>query len=119
MEIEAVYLATPSAEVYNECIRAHIILYGTCVRSVTETVFFYQSTSVFSYLYHPPVLYTHSLVCHQCHRVLTIDIVVTSSTKNNAWNLHLLSQVASVMYCLVELMGKFIVASLFTICKFY
>lgn len=32
MELEAVYSAAPSAEVYNECIRSLISLYGTCVQ---------------------------------------------------------------------------------------
>jgi len=39
MELEAVYSAAHSAEFYNECIRSHIILYGTCVQSVTKRVF--------------------------------------------------------------------------------
>jgi len=62
MEIEAVCLATPSAEVYNECIRAHIILYGTCVRSVTETVFFIRV------LRFSPISIIHqcSILIHSC-----------------------------------------------------
>ena len=97
MELEAVYSAAPSAEVYNECIRSLISLYGTCVQVSLRQFFFNQNTSVFPCHYLPPVLYTHSLVCHRCHIVLTMDIVITQSTEKNAWGLYLLCPVASVI----------------------
>jgi hypothetical protein len=59
MELEAVYLAAPSVEVYNECIRSQSVftkhVYKVSLR---------QSTSVLPYQYFPPKLCPHSLVCH-------------------------------------------------------
>jgi len=76
MELEAVYSAAPSAEVYNQCIRSNISLYGTFVQSVTGTVFFIRVLrfSPISIFHQCSILIYSS---HRCHIVLTIDIVIT------------------------------------------
>jgi hypothetical protein len=87
MELEVVCSAAPSAEVYNECIRSHITLYGICVQSVTETVL----SGYFGF----PLSVSSSSALNSFTRLSPMPYSLNS--RHRPWSLCLLSQVSSGM----------------------